>query len=240
MKKWVGISVLVVLAITAVSAGGYYTWLHTSPPLPATTEDAMSLVKSPRFRRLSEAEREPYVERIRELTDAMTPEQREKSWEMMRGDPELRKEVQKVQVEAMGMRFREFAKADPQRRLAILDEDIQKMEAMRAGGAMMGRRGPGGSENSNNGAGAARPPRPEGENRRPQSNGSSSGQGQPGSANRRDERKKMFHNRIQTGDPQDQAYMGEYFKALMERRRELGLPDRPSHRPSGGGGQRGK
>lgn len=231
MKKWISISVLVVLAITAVSAGGYYTWLHTSPPMPATTEDAMALVKSARFQRLSEAEREPYVERMRELAENMTPEQREKGWEMMRADPELRKEVQKVQSQAMGIRFREFAKADPQRRLAMLDEDIQKMEAMRAGGAMMGRRGPGGSGNPD--GGAARPPRPEGENRPPQSNGAPSGQ--PGATNRREERKKMFQNRIQTGDPQDQAYMGEYFKALMERRRELGLPDHPPHRPGGAG-----
>ncbi len=192
----------------------------------------MSLVKSARFQRLSEAEREPYVERMRELAETMTPEQREKGWEMMRADPELRKEVQKVQSQAMGLRFREFAKADPQRRLAILDEDIQKMEAMRAGGAMMGRRGPGGSGNPN--GGAARPSRPEGENRPPQSN-SAAPSGQPSATNRREERKKMFQDRIQTGDPQDQAYMGEYFKALMERRRELGLPDRPPHRPGGAG-----
>lgn len=205
MKKWIGVSALVVLAVTAVAVGGYFTWLHTSPPLPATVDDAMALVKSPRFRRLSEAEREPYVVRMRELADAMTPDQREKGMDLMRDDPELRKEVQKVRSQAMGLRFQEFARADPDQRRAMLDEDIQKMEA---GMAMMkGRRTEGGGGNKG--------PRPGGDNRRA-------------------ERKKMFQDRIQNGDPQDQAYMGEYMKALMQRRRELGLPESPWHRPAKG------
>ena len=40
----------------------------------------------------------------------------------------------------------------------------------------------------------------------------------------RAERKKWMQDKIEQGNPQSQAYMSEFFKALMEARQKAGLP----------------
>lgn len=70
----VAAGVLVALAVLVAGAAG--AWYLTPPPMPATLAEADALVVSARFERLSDDEKQPYWDVIREQFGSLDPEQR--------------------------------------------------------------------------------------------------------------------------------------------------------------------
>jgi len=193
-KKWITMSFALLLAAGVLAGGIYLTWLRTPPPMPANVDEAIKVLSSPQYSRLSEAERQPYIQRARELGEKLSGEERSAMWKRANEDPEFRKNARDVQNDVMLQRAREFAKADPAKRKQIINTMVMMEMAARAAGKM--------------------PPGPRG----------GGGGGDANAAQRRAERKKWMQDKIENGNPQSQAYMSEFFKALMDRRKELGLP----------------
>lgn len=191
MKRKIGIAMLTLVASGVLAGGIYLVWLRLPPKMPANVQEAMALMNSPQYRRLSEQERQPYLERMRQLGESLTAEERKALWEKGRNDPEFRKNAREAQSNVMLQRAREFAQADSVTRRNILDKIIAMQEmAPRGGGGNPGPR--------------------------------------PGNDANRQERQKWFQDRIEHGNPQAQAYMSEFFKALIERRKDLGLSPLPA------------
>ena len=193
-KKSILAAVLAVLAVGTLVFGGYYLWLTTPPPMPVNMEEGFDVLKSARYARLPDDRKLAYVEKMWRMREQMTPEDRRAMRERFESEPELGTAVRSAVEEMMVQRAREFAKADPKARQAMLDGFIQMEQMMR-------RNREGGSD-------------------RPRSNGGN-----------REEWRRRFEERIETGDPQKQAYVGEFFKAMRLRRQELGLDPLPPHRP---------
>lgn len=199
MKKWIFPSVLMVLAATVLAAGGYWVWLRTPPAMPQNMDQALALVQSPRFTRLSESRKDAYYEKIRELGEAMSPEDRRAMWDKVRDNDQLRDAAREVHTEAMMDRAKDFALADAATKTRILDQFIGMTEAMRQN--------------------MPRPPQT--------GNGPRETRSDADRAADRQRRKEWMQNQITKGNPQKQAYMMEFMKAMSERRKQLGLDPMP-------------
>jgi len=201
IRKWLLTSLLAIGSVAAVSYGIYYVWLTTPPAMPETLTDAVEVANSPRYRQLSPQRKEAYQSRIMELFREADDTEREALREKMRDQPELRRGTREVMREQMMDRVRQFAAAERADRKKILDEDIDRMQAMFRNRPDRGDRDGGG------------PPRGErnaddGERRQ-----------RPDRSNWRD----RIQNRIEQGDPQRQALMMEYWQALRDRMEERGI-----------------
>lgn len=223
MKNWKRItigSVSVLLGLGVLSGGAYAWWLGTPPPLPTTLDESITTLTSARYQRLTEEQKEPYLEQARRLTESLSPDERRSQWEKMRQNPEQQRAMREAQGDMMLLRAKEFAMADPIRRTQIVDQAIGMMEMGRGATTRPAREGGDRAARANN---PDRPDRPE--------------MSEEERAKQREKRmaegKSRIQKRIEKGNPQRQAYMSEFFKAVRERRKELGLPDHPG--PRGGG-----
>jgi hypothetical protein len=185
-KRWLRVSVLGAVAAAVLGVGVYLTWLWTAPPIPKTMDEAIALLASPRYARLNEQRRRPYIDQMRKLGQDLSAEERRALRDRMKDDETLRRSGRELGAEWMLERAREFAKADDFQRRQMLDRIIG-MQEMAAG---RGRR-------------AGGPPR---------------------DPTARAEHDAWMHDKIEQGDPQRQAYVGELWKALRQRRAEMGLP----------------
>lgn len=199
---------LAVAAAVCLAVGGYAAWLLSPPPLPRTLPEAVALAKSARYQRLDAPTRAQYLQRMQNLFQSSDPENRRAIWEQVRDDPEARQALGQMTEEMMGLRLQAFAKADAAGRRQILDEAIDQWEARR-------------TQMANRPA-----TRPAGE-RGP-------GPGGPNGAG--GDRMARMRERMQKGNPQQQALMREFMRAMQERRRERGLP--AIQGPGGMGGGR--
>ena len=210
IRKWVVTSLLAVVAAAAVTYGVYYVWLTTPPAMPETLEQAVEVVNSPRFAQLSPQRKEAYQTRMMELFREADDTEREAVRDRVRDEPELRRGMRDTMREVMFNRVQAFATASPSERKKMLDEDIDRMQQMRRN----------------------RPPRPEGGERRGGGGGPRGDRSDDGSAENRQRdpdrpsRRERMQDRIEHGDPQRQALMMEYWRALRERMEERGI-ERP-------------
>ncbi|QDU34049.1 hypothetical protein KS4_21110 [Poriferisphaera corsica] len=205
-KKKIMTGLLVVIAVGALGAGSYMTWLMTPPGLPSTPAEAIAMMKSARYQRLSPQRKEQYQMRMRELMEGMEQEQRGDFIRANMGDREVRREVFGSMRAMMEKRTKEFAAASPEDRLAILDADIDRIVAMRDQfqGMRGGRGGPGGPE----GRGRENMSDEDREKRREQM---------------RERMTERGQQRAETGNPQSQALRTEYRAAMDARMKQRGI-----------------
>ncbi len=191
MKRNILVLVLVLVASGVLGAGIYVTRLVTPPPMPQTIDDALAVIKSPRFTRLPVDRKLSYAERFRQLVRDLDEQQRRQLWEQFRQDEALRQAQRDLMQQMMIERARQFAMAGEAQRQQILDQFIGRMQA---GRGRWGGRGD-------------RERTPEEQQRRDQW---------------RDRMMTSMQERAATGNPQHDAYVGEFFKAMRSRRAELG------------------
>ena len=219
VKKKVLVSLLALIAMGVLAGGVYATWLMTPPGMPTTPEEAAALIKSPRFQRLSAERKADYMERMRELMEGMTDDQRQALFEQYRGDREFFEARREVMTEMMNQRAREFAVADPATRLAILDETLQRLESARGFGRPRGREGGDRRERGE----------------RPEMTEEQRAEMQQRREERMAQRVNEMQERAATGNPQDAALRTEFRNALRARAQQLGIELRRGGR---GGGRR--
>jgi len=210
MPRKIAVALLVVLAVTAVAVGGYYTWLITPPGMPETPERALSTIASARYERLPDYRKRDYLDRTAELMRSMPDEQRRDLFQRMRTDESVRQALREVREDQQIRRIREWAGADPNERRRLIDEMIDEQEDRRH--------------------------RMEQYRRQRQDAGGNAAdrQDRRGDGNRSNPRDRI-QRRIEEGNPQTMAWRMEMRDAIVERRRERGLPDSPW---GGGGGRR--
>lgn len=200
-QKW-QIGVLAVLGCASLCYGGYRWWLTTPPPMPQTMEQAVAVFQDPRFANLSKQRQADYRRQSRQLYEELDTEAKKQWRDVIRDDPEAREAVRDAMREQMLDKAREFAVADEAERTKVLDQTINVMIAAETAAKFRSPRK------------EAKPEELTDEQRA-----------------RRDERREAGRKRIQTlienGDPQRQAYVGEFFKALQRRRIERGLKPMP-------------
>ena len=184
---------LLPLAVASVTLGIYFTWRATPPALPETMDDALALVRSSRYQRLPEYRRREYLSHIHGLMEGLDEEQRQIMREAARDDPLLREALGQARRHEMMERTKDYARATPDEQLKILDAMIDRMEAGRRGRPEGQRRGADG-----------RPP---------------SGDG----GSRRQRAQERIKQRIEQGNPQHMALIGEFFRALRARREARGI-----------------
>ncbi len=216
-RKKMQVGLLATASLLVLAGGLYAAWLFTPPALPSTNDDIMDLVGSPRFTRLSPAQKERYYDRMTELGDSMSADERRTMWQSAREDPEKRAEFRSAMEYRMYSQARRYAQAAPEEKMAVLDEAIQAMAAMMAQRPRGGR--PGGERGGNR----------ENDTRTDE-------QRDADRAARREARTQEIQNRIERGNPQRQALTREFFQALRKRGEELGLPTRGPGRGGPGPG----
>jgi len=159
-----------------------------------------------------------YMEASRKLMDELPPEKRHELFMQNRDNENARNAMREAMEREMGKRVEAFAKATTMDdKMKLLDEDIDRMEAMRAAFEKMRPPGAAGAGGPPTGQGAPNAQAGQGGERR----GPGAGRGgfNPGRM------KAHVQNRIESGNPQRGALMGEYFQAIRERRKQRGLPE---------------
>ncbi|MEM6505689.1 MAG: hypothetical protein AAF711_09495 [Planctomycetota bacterium] len=116
---------LPILAITALVIGGYQAWLRTPPPIPETVEDVEGLIESPRYTRLTKAQKRPYQERMNEMGGGLSEEDRKRLWAALKENPDAKMRAGEFK---MRDQFKAFAEMDVDARNAMLDMFINMME----------------------------------------------------------------------------------------------------------------
>jgi hypothetical protein len=115
---------LLVGSAVAVLVGGAAAswWYFTPPAMPTDLASAKQVLESPRFKRLSKAEKQPYFDVIREQFGSLDPEQRR---ELMRTDG-----MRDMWRGEMENRLRAFALADEAARQKMIEEGMAMMRGM--------------------------------------------------------------------------------------------------------------
>ncbi len=107
-KKGVVSSVCVVIAAGAVF-GGAYTLKASSPPeMPRTAQEALDVLSSKRFEKLSADRRTQYLEETRRLFWELSPEEREE----IRADEKAREQMQEAWRRGMDDMARRMARGE--------------------------------------------------------------------------------------------------------------------------------
>ena len=241
MKKKILVGLLVFTGVAVLTAGVYATWLMTPPGMPDSADEAASVITSARFARLPIERKEAYLARMRELIGQMSDEERRAFFEANRDNRELREATREV-FQAMALeQARSFASADPSIRISMLDDTIDNMGQLRQGfgrGGGFGGRGPGGGPG---GDGRRGPGDGEGQPQATNENGEPTEQPpqrrlrpeemtpeqlaelQQQRQERINERMNEMQEEAATGNPQDDALMQEYRRALRERMQQRGM-----------------
>lgn len=188
---------LTLAAAGSIGGGCYYWWLTRPPPMPTNIDEAIAIVSDPRYLRLPESRREPYLAKSRELAQKLGKEDRERIRKQVENNPELRKAVQGAMEDQLLIMARDYAKADAVKRKVLVE--------MAVWGQELGRRRAQESVDASKSD-------PEAEKRREE---------------QRNEFVKYMENRVEHGNPARQGYAMEFFKAIADRRRELGMDPNP-------------
>ncbi|NLX06389.1 MAG: hypothetical protein GXY33_14720 [Phycisphaerae bacterium] len=216
MKKQLIVAGLVVVGAVTLAGGAYYAYLLTPPAFPETAEEAIATIGSARYERLPEYRQEEYLEQAGRLLRELPEEERRQLRGRFGESDGAREAMGAIFMNEAVQRATDFAAASPEDKIRILDEDIDRFEQMRE---RFANRRPDG-------------PRAQGEGQRrgegggPQMDrGGRRGDGRGGTPEERGARRRQrMMNRIEHGNPQRAALMGEYFRALGERREQRGLP----------------
>jgi len=197
LSRKLAVGVLVVLAVSAVAAGAYYTWLITPPGMPETPEAALSVIASARYERLPDYRKREYLDRTAEMMKSMPDEHRRDLFRRMRTDETVRQALREVREDQAVKRIREWANAGPDERRKLIDQMIREQEQMRA----------------------------EREQERAQRGDEPGGERGSEREGRRESSRDRMHRRIEEGNPQTMAWRMEMRDAINQRRQELGLPE---------------
>ncbi|QQE12105.1 hypothetical protein JD969_01120 [Planctomycetota bacterium] len=199
-KKKIVACLMVVLALSALGGGAYVTWAMIPLSMPQTAEEGLAMMSSARFRWMSEERKRQYQQRLGELVDKLDDKQRVDLMKANLGDRKFRREMFAGMKRMAEERAKSFATAAPEQRLVMLDEDIDRIMAMKA--RFEGMKGMFG--------GMKRPELSEEEKEK-----------------RRAEMQEKVQTRVQdmteTGNPQTQAVMFEYSTAIQVRMKQRGL-----------------
>ncbi len=172
---------LLVASVGVLGAGVYLVWLRTPPPMPATIDEAVALIDSPRFARLAESRRQPYVQRMTELMAGMGSLEMSALRQRFREDASLHAAARELGMSFLAEQARRYVHASEPERQLILDRAM----------AMPLSRG----------------------------RSSSAGESDRGRPSRQWDRSR-HQSLIERGNPQDQAYIQEFWRAIRERRRQ--------------------
>jgi len=216
VKKRILVGLLVVASAGALAGGVYYTWLITPPRLPSTAEEGLQAMGTARYRRLADYRKQAHVTRTQELVRKMSDKDRGELFRRVRTDEGLRRAIREFRETEMVQRMREYTRGSPAEKIKLLDEDIDRQERWRA--ERQSRR----QQAQRDGT------------VRDRRDGRGEGRG-PGRAGFQ----QRIQRRIEHGNPQRMALRMEYFRAIRERRKQRGLPDRPPGPPRGRGGPGG-
>lgn len=219
-RKVVLVSLLALSASGVLAGGWYYTWLMKPPPMPKDIDEAMAVLKSPRYQRLPDSRREPYLEKTREIFEAMSADQRAQVRKTIDNDPESRKAVQQAMEDRMYQMARNYVNAEPDKRKQMVNQFVAMMEL----GQRFGR-----------GFGSATRPAATPPDTKDEPTPEQQAEEKARREQRRNEFMKRMQEQVEKGNPQKQQYVTEFFKAIRDRRAELGLdPNPPPPRRPGG------
>jgi hypothetical protein len=201
IKRWLGAGLLAMVAVAALAGGGYYVWLTTPPPMPATLEEAVDLLQSPRYLRLPENRRFDYMKEAARLFDEAPSKDKREVMKLVRNNAQAREAFGKAMQDRFLMEVNNYVHADAFGRQVMVDRVIamQRMFESRL----------------------QQRPKKEGDEARRQAR----------QDRHREEFMRTYQQQIQHGSPQNQAYAGEFFKAIMDRRVQMGLSPWPEVTP---------
>ena len=201
MKRRILTLLLCLLGAGTLGGGAYLSWWMTPPPMPRSLEEGIALFSSPRYQRLSEPQRQRYVERLGELTEQVPREMRAEAFRKAFRDESLRPAARDALTSMLMDRGRQFVKGDQATRDRLVNEALIAGRLMRG----MRRRGP--------------------RTRAPGADSAADSPGDPEARRaRRQEQmergKQWIQERIERGNPQQQAYFMEYVRAIRKRREQ--------------------
>ena len=126
-SKMINLVVLPLLAILALGFGGYQAWLRTPPAMPETVDEVDALLDSPRYVRLSNAEKRPYQERMNEMWGGLSKEDRKRLGEQLQDNPDARQDAFEQGIRTFYKTM--IVQQDEAARTAFLDMMIDQMES---------------------------------------------------------------------------------------------------------------
>lgn len=132
MRKWILVSAMIVIAAGALAGGIYYAWLTTPVGPPTSVAEATDTIGSTRFERMPEYRRVAYLEQTRNLMHDLPRDEQRAFFEEMNRDEHTRATLRRAGEGMIMQRVREFAAADEQQRIAMLDMMIDLQEQMGA------------------------------------------------------------------------------------------------------------
>jgi len=191
LNKKIVVCGLMALGVCTLAGGAYATWLMIPPPLPQTPQQALRTIGTGRYERMPDYRKAEYLDQARRLLDEVPPEQRRELFQQARTDENVRQALGRVRQHERVQRALTFANANPDERVQLLDDAIDRMEERRA---------------------RMRANRPDA-SRRDRS-------GSEGREDRRSRGRERFLARFEHGNPQINSLIGEYHRAMRQRRQE--------------------
>ncbi len=212
-KKRIGMIIGSVLAVLLLGGLGFYVWANRTDPEIARFQELSQQVFQANATQ-SDADRERLRTEWREAQENLSESQRRQAFEEM--------------GRSMRRRFTEtidaYFELPPEKRVAYLDEQIRQMEEMRKNWARNRQDRPGGG-------GTGGPPRGG-------SGGGGPGFGRGGPGGRDENGMSGRRRMLDATTPEQRAKFQQYFKAVSDRRKQLGLEEMGGPwggRPRGGG-----
>lgn len=199
----------VVLALSAVGAGGYFLWQNRPVRLPRTAAEAVSVINSGRVDRLNEDRQRQYFDEAARLMRDVPEEDRR----AMFRDEKSREAMREVMMEQMDHSMREIARGN-----STFEEWAQQMRSQ-----WQNRRPPDGQR------------RPDGEQRAERPEGAPEGE-RPSEADRRQQMLGRMESGFQNGDGQRMGLMMAFRQRMGGAFRGPGGGQRPGGGGGGGGG----
>ncbi len=130
-RKHIFIIIGVIIGVGVLLGGIYYTWLITPPALPKDPEEGLTLLDSPRFKRLPKYRQEEYLEHITQLLRKLPSDKRAELIEKATKDKSVKKALREVHRYNMRKMIFEYAKATPEKRMQIIDKTIDFIVLMK-------------------------------------------------------------------------------------------------------------
>lgn len=123
---------LVVVAFAALAIGSWQAWLRVPPAMPGDVDQVEALFDSPRYQRLSTAEKRPYQERVNEMWGQLSKEERDRLRGFLDANPDAQQEAQDAMQQMMRtMYVTQIIKQDEAARDVAMDGFIAMGEAQR-------------------------------------------------------------------------------------------------------------
>jgi uncharacterized membrane protein len=130
-KKVIAV-VLAVCALAILGIGGWQAWVRVPPEMPETVDQVEALFDSPRYQRLSDAEKRPYQERVNEMWGQLSKDERDRLRSFLDTNPDARQEAQDSMQQAMRTMYKtQIIGQDKAARDAAMDGFIAMGEAQR-------------------------------------------------------------------------------------------------------------